>query len=61
MCIRDRPDCYFDPDKEEELMNDGKPSDTLKTGEAEPDPLKSGETEPFIKGRDQFEEYQLLN
>eukprot|EP00975_Prorocentrum_lima_P040689 8541638-Prorocentrum_lima.AAC.1 len=41
------PDYFFDPNKEEELMGEEKPPDTLKTG-------------AFIKEWDQFEEYQLL-
>eukprot|EP00975_Prorocentrum_lima_P047037 9835050-Prorocentrum_lima.AAC.1 len=44
------PDYHFYPDKEEELMNEARPSYTLKTGEAE----------PFIKERGNFEEDQLL-
>eukprot|EP00975_Prorocentrum_lima_P051914 10870310-Prorocentrum_lima.AAC.1 len=43
------PDYFFDRDKEEDLMDEFK-DDTLKRGEAE----------PFIKGRDQLEENQLL-
>eukprot|EP00975_Prorocentrum_lima_P014092 2993623-Prorocentrum_lima.AAC.1 len=41
-------------------MNEAKPSNTLKTGEAAPNTLKSGEAEPFIKERDKGEEDKLL-
>eukprot|EP00975_Prorocentrum_lima_P058302 12235716-Prorocentrum_lima.AAC.1 len=41
---------FFEPDKEEKLMNEAKETDTPKTGEAD----------PFIKERDQSEEDQLL-
>eukprot|EP00975_Prorocentrum_lima_P039857 8372818-Prorocentrum_lima.AAC.1 len=55
------PDYHFDPDKEEELMKEERPADTLKSGEAEPNTSKSREAEPFIKERDNIEEDQLLN
>eukprot|EP00975_Prorocentrum_lima_P038162 8024498-Prorocentrum_lima.AAC.1 len=42
------PDYFFDPDREEELMDKVK-EDTPKKGEAE----------PFIEERDQLEEDQL--
>eukprot|EP00975_Prorocentrum_lima_P042286 8885885-Prorocentrum_lima.AAC.1 len=45
------PDYFFDPDKEEEFMNEAKETAIPQTGEAE----------PLIKGKDQFEEDQLLN
>eukprot|EP00975_Prorocentrum_lima_P053706 11268348-Prorocentrum_lima.AAC.1 len=41
-------------------MKDARPSDSLETGEAEPDTSTSGEAEPFIKERDKLEEDQLL-
>eukprot|EP00975_Prorocentrum_lima_P044833 9390495-Prorocentrum_lima.AAC.1 len=53
-------DYFFDPGKEEDLMNDVRPPDTPKTGEAAPDTPKTGEVEPFIKEQDTFEEDQLL-
>eukprot|EP00975_Prorocentrum_lima_P031625 6639640-Prorocentrum_lima.AAC.1 len=44
------PDYFFNPDKEEELMNET----------TEPDIRKTGEVEPFIKEKDYFEDDQLL-